>query len=284
MAFDRGEDKRSPSAVVDDRSEEYKKKLRDDVCFLKQNINDINLELSDLKEKRDRVLADYNALMADKEAALSIALKKVKDAEELVVSLMAEEKSILARRRYDVEDFDKKMALYVEKKNARIYALNSDIRNAEVSLKKIVNNIEARTSELDSLEKECDSLKALNASLASLNTDLDGKVKEQEIAIAEAKKFVPVIESAIANKKAEVASLSATAEARAEDLNRIQNQLKDLQKEKDLVAIEREKNTKRAKELSIMANELKVESQALANKNAILNKREATLREAQAKI
>lgn len=284
MAFDRGEDQRSPSAVVDDRSEEYKKKLRDDVCSLKQSINEINLELSGLKEKRARVFADYDALMADKKAALSIALKKVKDAEELVVSLMAEEKSILARRRYDVEDFDKKMALYVEKGKARIYALNSDIRNAEASLKKIVNNIEARTSELDSLEKECDSLKALNASLASLNTDLDGKVKEQEIAIAEAKKFVPVIESAIANKKAEVASLSATAEARAEDLNRIQNQLKDLQKEKDLIAIEREKNTKRAKELSIMANELKVESQALANKNAILNKREATLREAQAKI
>jgi hypothetical protein len=83
---------------------------------------------------------------------------------------------------------------------------------------------------------------------------------------------------------AKAEALVASAEAKAEDLNRIQNQLKDIQSEKDAIAIDREKNTKRAKELSIMANELKVESQALANKDAIIKRRENSLRDAQAKI
>jgi chromosome segregation ATPase len=283
MGLDRGEVKTGVSCV-DDRSQEYVQKLKDDVAVLKQKISDLRFELAEISEKRDIAQSVHVSAMLEKESAYSVILRKIKDADARLSSLTDAGNELVLRQSSIAGEFEAKMKANLDEGKARIEAMNADKANAEKSLAKIVNEIVAKTAELESLEKECESLKALNASLASMNTDLDGKVKEQEIAIAEARKAVPAIESAISTKRAEVDRLAATAEAKAEDLNRIQNQLKDLQAEKDAIAVERDKNTKRAKELSNMANELKTESLALSNKNAMLNKKEAALREAQAKI
>lgn len=283
MGLDRG-DRESVVVVKDDRSKDYISSINAKIASLKNEESEIKSRIAKLVEDFNSSDRQYSSDLIIKQQKVSdvsneilVASKKLSEINSQIdekVSVLNDELNRIELRRKDV---DKSIA----DKLSALSAKEIEIKN---NLSLLSNEVDNRNSEIRRLNSEIDSLKALNSSLLGMNAELDGKKRASEIAIEEARKVIPEIENELSQKKDEVKKVSDSTKVLAEDRNRIKNELLALQGEKDQIAIDRDKNTKRARELADMANELKIESIALANKNAYLAKREAILKDAQTKV
>lgn len=284
MGFDRGVDAVVASGSSEDRSKEYVDALNAKISFLKKEIAALAKESEALRGKKNIEEMALKLFIEQSDEIRAGVDKEISYKKKEVDSLGILADKFVESNKLSADKFESNMKKMVADEKEQIDALKQSKGAIEKEVRDLIARKEVAAKDVALLEDQALTLRELNKSLSGLNESLDKKKSEKEAVVEVVERSAEEIEQKVEQKKEEFKKLQASASAMAEERQKIKDMLNEVERDRFLLNKEREEATKKAKDLSNMANELKVEAQALANKNAILNKREATLKEAQKSI
>ena len=272
------------TVIQQDRSKEYVDALNEKLLKIKNDIKDEQEKYDALVLQKNELLKEFAQSKIDGNAeietiSLSIInltkeLKEIQLQKSETLKTIEDEKASFDRIKQDFNE-------WVNQKKVESDNFLSDVND---SLKEFSLQVDEKKKELSVLSGEIEALTALKSSLLQMTEEIK---REKSFTEEETKRLKAEAESNKAEAKKnkdEVNSLKTSAQSISEQIKALQDQIDKLLPEKEAIIKQREANTKRAKELADMAQDLRVESVALANKNAYLLKKEAQLKDAQTKI
>ena len=284
MSLSNGKEKKEVIVVQQDRSKEYVDALNEKLLKIKNDIKDEQEKYDALVLQKNELLKEFAQSKIDGNAeietiSLSIInltkeLKEIQLQKSETLKTIEDEKASFDRIKQDFNE-------WVNQKKVESDNFLSDVND---SLKEFSLQVDEKKKELSVLSGEIEALTALKSSLLQMTEEIK---REKSFTEEETKRLKAEAESNKAEAKKnkdEVNSLKTSAQSISEQIKALQDQIDKLLPEKEAIIKQREANTKRAKELADMAQDLRVESVALANKNAYLLKKEAQLKDAQTKI
>lgn len=272
------------TVIQQDRSKEYVDALNEKLLKIK---NDIKEE----QEKYDALVLQKNELLKEFAQSKVDGNAEIEGISLSIINLTKELKEIELQKSETLKTIEDGKASFDKiKQDFNEWAYQKKVESDKIlndvseSLKEYASQVDEKKKELAVLSGEIEANMALKSSLLQMTEEIK---REKSFAEEETKRLKAEAESNKAEAKKnkdEVNSLKTSAQSISEQIKALQDQIDELLPEKEAIIKQREANTKRAKELADMAQDLRVESVALANKNAYLLKKEAQLKDAQTKI